>query len=240
MNEELRDVLPHLIVNTAYTQMCKLGEQSKSPVFYIQVLISIQQQTRESSLFKNFAKLIEGGFTYLAQYTSKLDPEIAQRAREVTAYYISQLTLGETTHNQIYARLEEAGVSESYIRSLVLQVVRMSFFKRVKENTDERFHRYFPESLESVDQLHFNYLDQPTAVLITDKLQSKEPPHVVRQFLMESSEVQASGQELKAIFLECVFSRARKSLEHVKKSVEVFYNQIFEPWFINASDARQS
>jgi hypothetical protein len=116
----------------------------------------------------------------------------------------------------------------------------MSFFKRVKENTDERFHRYFPESLESVDQLHFNYLDQPTAVLITDKLQSKEPPHVVRQFLMESSEVQASGQELKAIFLECVFSRARKSLEHVKKSVEVFYNQIFEPWFINASDARQS
>ena len=66
MNEELRDVLPHLIVNSAFTQMCKLGHQGKSALFYIQVLISIQQQTRESSLFKNFSKLIEGGFIYLA------------------------------------------------------------------------------------------------------------------------------------------------------------------------------
>ena len=47
MNEELRDVLPHLIVNAAFTQMCRLGKgginEGKSALFYIQVLISIQQ-----------------------------------------------------------------------------------------------------------------------------------------------------------------------------------------------------
>lgn len=41
MGEELRDVLPHLIVNAAFTGMCVLPRGVKSPLFYMQVLISI-------------------------------------------------------------------------------------------------------------------------------------------------------------------------------------------------------
>jgi hypothetical protein len=41
MGEELRDVLPHLIVNSAFTGMCVLPKGIKSPLFYMQVLISI-------------------------------------------------------------------------------------------------------------------------------------------------------------------------------------------------------
>ncbi len=45
MSEELRDVLPHLIVNSAFTRLCELHTTKAkcSPLFFIQVLISIQQ-----------------------------------------------------------------------------------------------------------------------------------------------------------------------------------------------------
>ena len=42
------------------------------------------------------------------------------------------------------------------------------------------------------------------------------------------------------MFLECIFSRARKSLEHLKRFIELFYPEIFEPWFVSAEDAKES
>lgn len=40
--------------------------------------------------------------------------------------------------------------------------------------------------------------------------------------------------------MECVFSRTRKSLEHLKRQVEILYKEVFEPWFVSADDARES
>ena len=48
--------------------------------------------------------------------------------------------------DSIYQRLEDSGVSEKFIQSLFQQLIRMSFFKRVKENTDDKYHKYLPTS----------------------------------------------------------------------------------------------
>lgn len=133
------------------------------------------------------------------------------------------------------------GASVEFIGSIYQQLIRMSFFKRVKENTDEKFHHYLPDSEHSQNDLVFVHLpqekssenDNPDAALIMDRLNSKETPANIRELLMNKSDLQASGQQLKEIFLECVFSRTRKSLEHLKRFVEVFYTEVFEPWFVN-------
>jgi len=72
------------------------------------------------------------------------DADLTERATNIIAYYVSQQP--ECRGDSIYQRLEDAGVSESFIQQLFQQLVRMSFLKRVKENTDERFHKYLPES----------------------------------------------------------------------------------------------
>lgn len=83
-------------------------------------------------------------------------------------------------------------------------------------------------------------MDSPDAAMINDRLQSKESPAALREFLTSSPELQFSGQELKAAFLECFFKRAAKSLEHVKRFVEMFFTDVFEPWFLSGADAKES
>jgi hypothetical protein len=91
MGEELRDVLPHLIINTAFTQMCELTGGSLSPLFGLQVLLSIRGQAGESTLFKSFGKLIEDGLIWVTRSGLKFaDSDLTDRASNIIAYYVSQ------------------------------------------------------------------------------------------------------------------------------------------------------
>ena len=118
----------------------------------------------------------------------------------------------------------------------------MSFFKKFKDSTDERFHRHLPDSEHSQNDVVFTHTpeESPDAALIMDRLNSKETPASMRALLQDQAQLQTSGQQLKEIFLECIFSRARKSLEHLKRFVELFYVEIFDPWFVSAEDALES
>jgi hypothetical protein len=97
MGENLRDYLPQLIISATFTQMCQLTQHSESPLFYLQVLLSIREQTDGSTLFKSFGKLIEDGLVWLAKHhtasslASKVivDSELTDRARNLIAYYVS-------------------------------------------------------------------------------------------------------------------------------------------------------
>jgi hypothetical protein len=48
--------------------------------------------------------------------------------------------------------------------------------------------------------------------------------------------MQASSSELKEIMIEVILFRARKSLEHLKRHIEIYYKEIFEPWFVTGED----
>ena len=87
-------------------------------------------------------------------------------------------------------RMEEHKTEEERIREVVKQVVRMSFYKRVKENTNEKYHKYLPEADSA--QLVFEYLGSsgeegkdahPDAALINDKLNSRESAANIKAFL---------------------------------------------------------
>ena len=99
--------------------------------------------------------------------------------------------------------MEEGGkVPESFIQEVFLQLIRMSFFKRVKENTDEKYHKYLPEADSSQSHMTFTHLASgtgddikaanPDADLIMDKLNSKEPADRIKEFL-DSGDLQSSG-----------------------------------------------
>ena len=104
-------------------------------------------------MFRNFAKLIEDGFAHLAHESRKLDVEVRERLRNLIAYYVSQLP--DFRGDSVYARLEDAGVSDEFMGGLFQQLIRMSYFKKVKENTDERYHRHLPDSEHSQNDLVF-------------------------------------------------------------------------------------
>lgn len=69
----------------------------------------------------------------------------------------------------------------------------MSFFKRVKENSDERYHKYLPEAENSQNQMNFTYIGSghgeemkgvnPDADMLMDKMNSKETPERIKEFL---------------------------------------------------------
>ena len=120
----------------------------------------------------------------------------------------------------------------------------MSFFKRVKENTDDKYHKYLPTSEQASQELTLLHIkgeegkdSSPDAAFIMDRLNNKDTPQQLKLQLegpQSSAALTASGEQLKDIFLECVFVRTKKSLEHLKLFVERFYTEIFEPWFVKS------
>lgn len=54
--EDLRDYLPHFIINTVFAHLLSPlpSHFSRPPVYYASILISVINQTKESTLFKNF------------------------------------------------------------------------------------------------------------------------------------------------------------------------------------------
>ena len=45
---------------------------------------------------------------------------------------------------------------------------------------------------------------------------------------------------LRQIYIECILSRTRKSLEHLKRQIELQYNEIFDPWFVKDVEGQKT
>ena len=69
------------------------------------------------------------------------------------SYYVSQMA--SISGDTVYQRLEEVGTSEEFMQDLFMQLVRMSFLKRLKDNTHEKYHKYLPDSDHSQNELVF-------------------------------------------------------------------------------------
>ena len=69
IHEDLREFLPHFIINTVFSQLLQPlpTHFSLPPVFYGSLIVSVTNQTKESPLFKNFAGMIEEAFTKVAK-----------------------------------------------------------------------------------------------------------------------------------------------------------------------------
>ena len=73
----------------------------------------------------------------------------------------------------------------------------------------------------------------PDAAIINDLINQKTPPKELREALTgNQSKIESSGEQLKEILLECIVSRTRKSLEHLKRIIEFYYNEVMQPFFL--------
>lgn len=119
----------------------------------------------------------------------------------------------------------------------------MSYFKKVQSTLDQKYHKYLPED-SSMHNLILEWAqdscDNPDAKLIMDRLNSKETPPNMKIFLDNASQFESSGVQLKKIFIECILSKSRKSLEHFKRYLEVYYTDVFKPLFLDDNDAKEA
>mmetsp|Transcript_41287 Transcript_41287/g.39761 ORF Transcript_41287/g.39761 Transcript_41287/m.39761 type:complete len:92 (-) Transcript_41287:646-921(-) len=85
----------------------------------------------------------------------------------------------------------------------------------------EQFHQYFPEEKEVQEPL-FSTSAEPEFNIILDKLNAKENQDNLMTFITDSGSIQVGEEHLKVVFLECILSKARKSLEHLKRYTEIY------------------
>lgn len=65
-----------------------------------------------------------------------------------------------------------------------------------------------------------------------DKLNAKETGQNLKVFL-ESVELTSNGEQLKEILFECIMVRTKKSLEHLKRFIEIYYHDIIKPLYLS-------
>lgn len=83
------------------------------------------------------------------------------------------------------------------------------------------------------------HAESPDFAMIKDRIASRETPEAMKSFLLEGGDqgqLQASGDQLKEIFLECILERTRKSLEHLKRAVEAFHVELFSHMYKGKSE----
>lgn len=87
------------------------------------MLIAIQKDTKSSTLFKNFARLVEDAFVTVAKGGSEVyDSDIVETSKRAAAYYISQIAPDFKCRDnelQLLEKLEQVGVKEEYFRDLI-------------------------------------------------------------------------------------------------------------------------
>lgn len=79
-------------------------------------------------------------------------------------------------------------------------------------------------------------MDHVDAALLLDKISGKDTCEALQTFLSEGSQLEATGDQLEAIFFECLLFKGQKSVEHFKKLIES-YRPILEKQ-VSAEHAR--
>ena len=70
----------------------------------------------------------------------------------------------------------------------------------------------------------------PDVAIIMEKFNARESAESMLALLKEENKFEQGPEIIKVIFLEAILSKARKSLEHVKKIIDK-YKQIFKEFF---------
>lgn len=97
-------------------------------------------------------------------------------------------------------------------------VCRFIFVKKAREQLDQQFYQYLPHEADTNSNA---ILDEPEALIIVDALNAKESPDKLLEY---------ADQHSSAIFGKCILARTKKSLDHLKSTVER-YRKVFDHFF---------
>lgn len=99
---------------------------------------------------------------------------------------------------------------------------RICFQKKVKEQLDSQFHVYLQPEVTKEAESVAHYADNPETQIILDALMAKEPSEKLLE-LIQSEQV----------FIYCILTKCKKSLEHLKGTVDK-YRKVFSSLYASA------
>lgn len=110
---------------------------------------------------------------------------------------------------------------EEFLKKIFAQLCRLCFQKKVWDQLDPKFHSYMQqtESNGQGQDAQMVSADEPELQLITDSLLAKEPSEKLLEVIQNGS-----------VFVQAILNRTKKSLEHLKTSVER-YRKVFDELF---------
>ena len=144
--------------------------------------------------------------------------------------------LGQT--EPLLLKLTEGKLTEAqelYMKQVFAQLCRLCFPKKVWDQLDPKFHSYMQQSeqggatsgsAQTQDQ-HMSTADEPELQLITDALLAKESSERLLEVIQNGS-----------VFIHAILNRTKKSLEHLKTSVER-YKKVFDELFQGSEGQQQ-
>lgn len=129
------------------------------------------------------------------------------------------------------AKFEE-NCTDAAMKKLFVPLIRMSYARKLQQQIDEKFHKYIPEDAKQWHDPELKYCKEdgghPDALALMEKLNNKESPQLIKEFL-ETEEVKAKGAVVKEIVIEAIMVRTKKSLEHLKRFIEIYYTEVVQP-----------
>jgi hypothetical protein len=162
---------------------------------------------------------------------------VKRRILDFVSFYISQ---HDFKVDELLAKFED-NASEEAMTELFKPLVRMSYARKLQQQVDERFHRYIPQpeeakALQEPQNLRYckEAEESDEAKIVIEKLNNKEPAQSLKETL---ETFQLTPDQKCELLTECMLLRTKKSLEHLKRFIEIYYRDVIEPLY--ASDSAQ-
>lgn len=198
---------------------------TRQTVFYTILVSSIVEQSKSIEPLKKLKVQMEDAFTkHLFQNVQAYDEQNQRRVCQFLAVLLSQTAgkdLGQT--EPLLLKLTEGKLQEpqvNFLKQVFAQLCRLCFPKKVWEQLDPKFHCYLPSpDATNLAALEAATADDPELQIITDALLAREPTEKLLEVIQNGP-----------VFVQAVLGRTKKSLEHLKTSVER-YTPVFEALF---------
>ena len=223
MSEEQREFLPEVILTAIFSLVIEAEKPFvRQTVFYTILLSSIVEQSKSNDALKKLKVQMEDAFTkHLFRNVQAYDEQNQRRLCDFLAVFLSQIAgkdLGQT--EPLLLKLTEGQLQEpqvNFLKQVFAQLCRLCFPKKVWEQLDPKFHCYLPSPDATNQQAESG--DDPELQIITDALLAREPTEKLLEVIQNGG-----------VFVQAVLNRTKKSLEHLKTSVER-YQPVFEALF---------
>ena len=227
ITDELKECLPEVILTALFSLVVHSEKPFHGPVVFFTILTnSLIEQSKGIESLKKFKGQLEDQLAQkIFQNVVHLRKNAQRRVCSFLALLLSQTAgrdLGQT--EPMLIKITESNLTaeqESFLKSVFAQLCKLCFAKKVWDQLDPKFHCYLPSNNNEggaggmqVDSSA--NADEPELQLITDAILAKSTSEQLLEIIQNG-----------AIFVQAILNRTKKSLEHLKTSVER-YKKVFD------------
>lgn len=234
--DEVKEALPEVLLTAVFSLVVHASSPyTVPPVYYTVLTNSLMELSKNIESMKKFKGQVEDLVArFLFRNIAHFKEPAQKRVCHFLAFLMSQTAgrdLGQTEPMLIkLTENEMSAQQEAFLRAVFAQLCKLCFAKKVWEQVDPKFHCYLPPVEQGQQHAASDgtaVADEPEMQLITDAILAK---HSSEQLL----EIIQNGQ----VFARAILNRTKKSLEHLKTSIER-YRKVFDELFVGVDGQKQ-